>query len=353
MVMLSGMLIIIIGIGMLFFYQKQVERRMKFEFDIHRRLAAKSGFSIVQHSGTGTYHYVVSDGRYQRPDIWVTVGEAEPIYKKEAREQVRQPQNWHTNVLADFFVEVESGVEKEYKFFTDSDLLENRSELVFKNSDDGNPLEVAWNNHPFGLRYDILVRNTLRSGSVDGQRPWVGYLYVGESNSWSHMMTSNATVALAVFGVDGTNALNERWVRAYEYTENSSGLLTDPPALTNKYQSLMMNDETELYLDGQNMAISSPDGFLTMTLPDVFSSVTNVVIGLGGFNRDVATNKTLTISEFVIRNPFKYEIKLSWTNNNRYFGAYGTNLDIRATVVDKTTFGNDYYIFDSFETVVE
>jgi hypothetical protein len=87
-------------------------------------------------------------------------------------------------------------------------------------------------------------------------------------------------------------------------------------------------------------------------LPEVFSSVTNVLIGLGGFNRDIATNKTLAISEFVIRNPFGYEINLSWTNNNRYFGSSGTNLDIRATVIDKTTFGNNYYIFDSFETVV-
>jgi len=65
-----------------------------------------------------------------------------------------------------------------------------------------------------------------------------------------------------------------------------------------------------------------------------------------------ATNRTFAVKQIIIRNPFEYEIYLSWTNRNRFLGSTGIFTNVLATVVDKTTVGNQYYFFDSFETVV-
>jgi len=151
MVMLSGMLILILGIGMLFFYQKQVERRMKLEFDIHRRLAAKSGFSLVQYSdvqavlktnGVAAYTYSVAPNR---PVILVTIGSPLPIYKEE-----------FTN-LSHWVVQANGNCEinlvgQTFEFSTTSPDLGKRNEVVFSASTNEN---VAWNNYPFGLCYDV------------------------------------------------------------------------------------------------------------------------------------------------------------------------------------------------------
>jgi len=341
MVMLSGMLIVILGIGMLFFYQKQVERRMKLEFDIHRRLAAKSGFNLVQYSGTGTYVYAVAENR---PVILVTVGTAKPVYDEEEVSSFVNMSNWVAET--DGGRSVAPGIDgAEFEFSTTNAAIGQRNELVFSGTND-----VAWNDYPFGLCYDVLLRN---AGGSSNSFPWVGYVYVGVSNDWNQMFITNAAALLAVFGVDGD--LNKRRLDLYEHTLNPGGMPTNSISLAGADEGDQMLVETELYLDGNHIGFGSKAGnYVGADLPPIFSSITNVTMGVGGFNRDIATNRTLNLSKFVVRNPYEDEIYLSWTNGNRYFGTTNIiyTINVLATVVDVTPDKKKFYFFDSFETVV-
>lgn len=341
MVMLSGMLIVILGIGMLFFYQKQVERRMKLEFDIHRRLAAKSGFNLAQYipdNNTNTYFYSYITAA-NRPDILVTVGAAEPIYE----EDFHSLSNWVARTDGGGTVTNIGGVNGEFRFSTGSTNIAQRNELVFAGAAD-----VAWANYPFGLCYAMWIYDTTKN--------WAGYVYVGSSNDWNDLFLTNAVALLTVYGEPGT----ARRLELYEHTVNTVGSATNNSPSAVKNAGTDMGTETELYLDRAYMAIglqiSSTEFIYTgaTNLPAGFSGESNVVMGVGGFNQAVATNDTLVLNKFEVRNPYEYEIYLSWTNRNRYFGTTNTmyTTNVLATVVDKTALGNDYYFFDSFETVV-
>ena len=344
MVMLSGMLIVILGIGMLFFYQKQVERRMKLEFDIHRRLAAKSGFNLVQYipdNNTNTYFYSYITAA-NRPDILVTVGEALPIYDEEDASSFENMSNWVSRTDGGCSVALgDDGAE--FEFSTTNAAIGHRNELVFSGTND-----VAWNNYPFGLCYDVLLRNV---GGSSNSFPWVGYVYAGASNDWNQMFITNAAALLAVFGVDGY--LNKRRLDLYEHTLNPGGIPTNSISLAGADEGDLMLVETELYLDRAHIGFGSKAGnYVGVDLPPIFSSITNVTMGVGGFNRDVATNRTLNLSKFVVRNPYEYEIYLSWTNRNRFLGSTGIFTNVLATVVDVTPDKKKFFFFDSFETVV-
>jgi len=343
MVLLAGVLIILIGAGMLFFYQKQVERRVLLEFDIHRKLAAKSGFALVQYSGTGTYVYAVASNR---PVILVTVGEPEPIYK----EDFQSLSNWVAKTDGGGAVDNTPPTESEagqYRFSTTSTNIGQRNELVFAGTND-----VAWNRYPFGLCYEMWIYDT--------DKIWAGYVYVGNSNAWVKMFTTNATASLTVFGEPDAN----RRLELYEHTANTIGSPTNdyPSAIQNGATD--MGTPTQLYMDRTYMAIGVQVGEKTFTytgatnLPIGFAGVSNVLLGVGGFNQAIATNETLVLNKFEVRNPYKYEIYLSWTNQNRFLGATNTlvTTNVLATVVDATPPGLGkikYYFFDSFRTIVE
>ncbi len=349
MVMLSGMLIIIIGIGMLFFFKKQAERRFMLEFDIHRRLAAKSGFAITKVSGTGTYHYVTA---HNRPDLWVRVGEGEPVYEEDfsigsfgSNWSPRTDGScWVSNTPGDKFV------------FGTSDANSNiRNELVFQHES-----LAVWNDYPFGLCYEVLWANQdASSGGASNTFPWVGFIYVGQTTNWNALFATNALASLGVSGVNGFSG--KRSLRLYEYFANGLGFLTNGLCTNVNFGATAMKEEAELFLDGDHAAFGSAvdesAGFhyFEEQLSPEFYQVTNVTLGLCGFNRAVATNRVLELSRFNIRNPYEYEIYLSWTNRNRYFGTTDTNrtTDVLATVVDKTALGDDFYFFDSFETDVD
>jgi hypothetical protein len=346
MVMLSGMLIVILGIGMLFFYQKQVERRMKLEFDIHRRLAAKSGFNLVQYSGTGTYVYAVAPNR---PVILVTVGEVDPIYS-EPEGAVRNTDAWMVHTNLNYSVQPQLPEERVWEFST-TDHLETglRTELVFNKPD----VDIAWNNYPFGLCYDIRFTQT---GGDQNVFPWIGYLYVGASNVWDQTFVSNVVVSLSVKEVNSA----ERRLDLFNHLRRGTGSPYYASSDIGDQQRVPMNLPTELFVDGNHMAFGgAQEGggrmvFEGIELDAGFSSITNdVVLGFGAYNHEqVPTNRVLTVSVFEVRNPYKYQIDLSWTNQNRFLGPTGAVTNILATVVDKTALGNDYYFFDSFETVV-
>jgi len=355
MVMLSGMLIVILGIGMLFFYQKQVERRMKLEFDIHRRLAAKSGFNLVQYpgvqnvlatNGVATYVYSVAPNR---PVILVTVGEAEPIYTEDFSEGSLTT-NWTHSVEAGFSVAI-AGLD--YVFKTSAASTNVRTELIFEKE-----VNVAWNTYPFGLCYEVFFRNTdAGNNRSTNYFPWAGYVFVGASNDLSQMFTTNLTASLSISGVVSAN--ETRCQQLYEHSENTAGLPLNSEWEVTEVAGGQMNLATELILDGNHLAMGMQSGGAGFIYRDVqihtnFCDVTNVVLGVGGFNQNIATNFNLNLSRFKVRNPYEYEIYLSWTNRNRYFGTTNTmyTTNVLATVVDKTTVGNQYYIFDSFETVV-
>jgi hypothetical protein len=352
MVMLSGMLIVILGIGMLFFYQKQVERRMKLEFDIHRRLAAKSGFNLVQYSdardvlktnGVATYQYVTEANR---PDILVTVGSPLPIY----REGFTNLSHWVVQTNGDCAVNL---IGQTFEFSTTSPNSGQRNDLFFSATTNE---DVAWNNYPFGLCYDILFDRPPVGAGIPGVFPWASYVYVGLSNAWNQMFITNATVSMAVFGDDGD--VTRRRLEWYEHTVNT----IDSP--TNNLLSVIcdddrqLNDTMELYMDDRHLSfgVMTDAGFVYKTavtqVPEIFSDVTNVLVGVGGFTLGDATNRIFTLSKFEVRNPYEYEIYLSWTNRNRFLGSTGIFTNVLATVVDRTTVGNQYYFFDSFETVV-
>jgi hypothetical protein len=343
MVMLSGMLIVILGIGMLFFYQKQVERRMKLEFDIHRRLAAKSGFNLVQYNNgtTGTYVYVVGGNR---PAILVTVGEAEPIYAQNFSQAIES--NWVRSADVGGTV-IKDGLQ--FKFSTSDAGVGQRNELIFNGTND-----VAWNNYPFGLCYDLVFAT---ESVASNEYPWAGYVYVGFSNDWNQVFFTNTIASLVVGGLPG----GKRRIGLYEHLSN-----TGIPAMpTNNSSSQIvftqdkpMEFETEFYLDKNNMAFGSRDWGYTRTSNSMeFASVTNnIIMGVGGFTLSDATNATLNLAtRFEVRPPYEYVIYLSWTNRNRYFGTTNTlyTTSVQATVVDATPdVLKKYYFFDSFETVV-
>ena len=344
MVMLSGMLIVILGVGMLFFYQKQVERRMKLEFDIHRRLAAKSGFNLAQYipdNNTNTYFYSYITAA-NRPDILVTVGAAEPIYE----EDFKSLSSWVARTDGGGTVTNIGDVDGEFRFSTVSTNIAQRNELIFSGTND-----VAWANYPFGLCYAMWIYDTVKN--------WAGYVYVGASNDWNELFLTNAVALLAVYG----DPVAGRRLELYEHTVNATGFPTNSFPSAIKNSATHMGTATELYLDRAYMAIGvqvSDTEFLytgATNLPAGFTGVSNVVMGVGGFNQTVATNDTLVLNKFEVRNPYEYEIHLSWTNRNRYFGTTNTmyTTNVLATVVDATP-PNDgemkFYFFDSFETVV-
>ena len=344
MVMISGMLIIIIGIGMLFFYQKQVERRMKFEFDIHRRLAAKSGFNLVQYieaadtNKVHTYTYAVAANR---PDILVTVGKAEPIYAQDFTQAIES--NWVRQASEGGTV-IKDGLQ--FKFSTTNSTIGQRNELVFSGTND-----VAWNNYPFGLCYDLVFAT---ESSVSNEYPWAGYVYVGFSNNWNQAFSSNIVASLAVFGLPG----GSRRVELYEHSSNSDNP-AQPTHAAEKMsivQAKPMEFETEFYLDKNKIGFGSKSGDYTSTTnPPIFASITNnIVMGVGGLTLANATNATLNLAtRFAVHPPYEYVIYLSWTNNNRFFGSTGPFTNEQATVVDATADRTKFYFFDSFETVVE
>jgi len=351
MVLLAGVLIILIGAGMLFFYQKQVERRMKLEFDIHRRLAAKSGFALVQYSGftgTGTYVYAVASNR---PVILVTVGEALPIYTEDFSAGSLTA-NWRAENDGDCEVDLYEG---QFKFSTASTNIGQRNELVFAGTND-----VAWNNYPFGLCYYMSFDDTSLPPTN-----WAGYVYVGASNAWNQMFITNTAASLAVFGMCIDDDNNNRRLELYEHTTNSIGApINSFPAVATLPSKGRMFVRTELYMDDNHMALGMQAGEDTTfayeeapVLSEIFSDASNVVMGLGGFNLAVATNAetVLKLYNFEVSNPFEYEIYLSWTNRNRFLGSTGIFTNVLATVVDVTPNDFDkrkYYFFDSFETVV-
>jgi len=349
MVMLSGMLIVILGIGMLFFYQKQVERRMKLEFDIHRRLAAKSGFNLVQYpgvqnvlatNGVATYVYSVADNR---PDIAVTIREALPIFKEEYDPSFYDRWESFTDDLFSTNYLVVGSTQVEFSTTGSDD--KKRNELVFKGTED-----LCWNNYPFGLVYQF-------SPDASSPFPYMAYTYIGETSG--NMFQTNRTVLLAVTQED----VSSKTIMLNHYLERGKIMDADVYNVeTNRVYAAAWSSPTGLYVDGNQIAIGAEEGsvkmvFTQLSLPaeSGFSTVSNVMFGIGAYSRlSPATNQTLKIGQFEVRNPYKYEIYLSWTNRNRYLGTTNTmyTTNVLATVVDKTAFGNDYYFFDSFETVV-
>lgn len=347
MVMLSGMLIVILGIGMLFFYQKQVERRMKVEFDIHRRLAAKSGFNMVQYSGfngTGTYHYATANNR---PDIWVTIGEAEPIYTEDFLAGSLAT-NWSHYTDGETTAFSVTNSLDGFVFDTSSGAVNIRNELGYLG-----PKNFSWNEYPFGLCYDLKFSTSPEAEAY----PWIGYMFVGASNTVSTMLTSNTVAAISVKGVPDEKT--QRVLGLHDYS-SGTGVLSANNVLT-KHFDTGWPVETELYLDKSSMAYGAEEDvdseelvYGNVQLSTDYSAVSNVFLSIGGFSHASATNYTIEVSKFVVRPPYEYEIRLSWTNRNRYFGETDIALttNVLATVVDKTLGKNQYFIFDSFETVV-